>query len=88
MRVDSDGNLYVALYGQGRVLAFNPNGIPIGQVLLPGRDEGHNLNSTSMALRPGTDELLIVTNDGTGGQGSTIFHARAFAKALPLFSHQ
>lgn len=88
MRVDSDGNLYVALYGQGRVLAFSRNGIPIGQVLLPGRDEGHNLRSTSLALRPGTDDLLIVTNDGTGGQGSTIFHARAFAKALPLFSHQ
>jgi lactonase len=51
MRVDSDGNLYVALYGQGRILAFNRNGIPIGQVLLPGRDDGHNLNSTSMALR-------------------------------------
>lgn len=88
MRADSDGNLYVALYGQGRILAFNRNGIPIGQVLLPGRDEGHNLNSTSMALRPGTDELVIVTNDGTGGQGSLIFRARAFAKALPLFSHQ
>jgi lactonase len=51
MRIDADGNLYVALYGQGRVLAFNRNGIPIGQVLLPGRDDGHNLNSTSMALR-------------------------------------
>lgn len=88
MRVDSDGNLYVALYGQGRVLAFNRNGIPIGQVLLPDRDDGHNLNSTSMALRPGTDELFIVTNDGTGGQGSMIFKAKAFAKALPLFSHQ
>ncbi|GJD46680.1 Lactonase drp35 [Methylobacterium cerastii] len=88
MRADSDGNLYVALYGQGRVLAFNRNGIPIGQVLLPGRDDGHNLRSTSMALRPGTDDLLIVTNDGPGGQGSMIFHAKAFAKALPLFSHQ
>ncbi|WP_244480558.1 hypothetical protein [Methylobacterium sp. Leaf399] len=59
-----------------------------GRVLLPGRDDGHHLNSTSMALRPGTDDLLIVTNDGAGGQGSTIFHARAFAKALPLFSHR
>lgn len=88
MRADADGNLYVALYGQGRVLVFNRNGIPIGQVLLPGRDDGHNLNSTSTALRPGTDELVIVTNDGAGGQGSTIFRARAFAKALPLFSHQ
>ena len=88
MRADADGNLYVALYGQGRVLVFSRHGIPIGQVLLPGRDEGHNLRSTSMALHPGTDDLFIVTNDGEGGQGSTIFHARAFAKALPLYSHQ
>lgn len=78
----------MAIYGQGRVLAFNRNGIPIGQVLLPGREEGHNLRSTSMAIRPGTDDLHIVTSDGVGGQGAAIFHARAFAKALPLYSHQ
>jgi lactonase len=87
MRVDSDGNLYVAVYGQGRVLVFNKNGIPIGQVLLPGRDEGHNLQSTSMAIKPNTNDLYIVTNDGNGGQGATIFHAKVFAKALPLYSH-
>lgn len=44
MPADSDGNLYVAMYGQGRVLVFNKNGIPIGQILLLGRDEGHNLS--------------------------------------------
>lgn len=88
MRVDSDGNLYVAVYGQGRVLVFNRNGIPIGRVLLPGREGGHNLRSTSLAIRPGTDDLSIVTSDGNGGQGATIFHAEAFAKALPLHSHQ
>jgi lactonase len=88
MRADVDGNLYVAMVGQGRVLAFNRNGIPIGQVLLPDREEGHNLRSTSMAIRPGTDDLYIVTNDRKGGQGATIFHAKAFAKALPLYSHQ
>jgi len=88
MRADSDGNLYVAMYGQGRVLVFNKNGIPIGQVLLPGRDEGHNLESTSMAIKPGTNDLYIVTNDGNGGQGATIFHAKTFAKALQLYSHQ
>jgi lactonase len=85
MRVDADGNLYVAIYGQGRVLAFNRNGIPIGQVLLPGREQGHNLQSTSVAIRPGTNDLYIVTSDGAGGQGATIFHARSFAKALPPF---
>jgi lactonase len=88
MRADADGNLYVAMYGQGRVLAFNRNGIPIGQVLLPGREEGHNLRSISLAVRPGTDDLYIVTSDEEGGQGATIFHARAFATALPLYSHR
>ena len=88
MRADADGNLYVAVYGQGRVLAFNGNGIPIGQVLLPGREEGHNLRSTSMAIRPGTDDLYIVTKDGKDGQGATIFHAKAFATAPRLYSHQ
>ena len=88
MRADGDGNLYVAMYGQARVLAFNRNGIPIGQVLLPGRDGGHNLQSTSMAIKPNTDDLYIVTNDGNGGQGATIFHAKVFAKALLLYSHR
>jgi lactonase len=88
MRADAAGNLYVAIYGQGRVLIFSPLGMPIGQVLLPGRERGHNLRSTSMAIRPGTDELLIVTNDWQGGEGSTIFRARAFAEALPLYSHK
>lgn len=85
MRADSDGNLYVAMYGQGRVLAFNRNGIPVGQVLLPGREEGRNLRSTSMALRPGTDDLYVVSSDGSS---ATIFHAGAFAKALRLYSHR
>ncbi len=88
MRADSDGNLYVAMYSQGRVLVFNKNGIPIGQILLPGRDEGHNLLSTSMAIKPGTNDLYIVTSDGNGGEGATIFHAKVFAKALLLYSHQ
>jgi lactonase len=88
MRVDSDGNVYVAMYGQGRVLAFNRNGIPIGQVLLPGRDDGHNLQSTNMAIKPGTNDLFIVTTDADGGGGAMIFHVRTFAKALRLYSHQ
>ena len=41
-----------------------------------------------MAIGPGTDDLYIVTNDGKGGQGAAIFHAKAFAKALLPYSHQ
>jgi lactonase len=88
MRVDADGNVYVAIYGQGRVLAFNRNGIPIGQVLLSGREDGHNLLCTNMAFRPGSNEVLIVASDSDGGQGTAILQAGAFAMALPLYSHQ
>ncbi len=88
LRADADGNVYVAMYGQGRVLVFNRNGMPIGQILLPGRDDGHNLRSTSLAIKPGTRDLFILTNDWDGGEGSTIFHAQAFAEASNLYSHQ
>lgn len=83
MRADADGNVYVAIYGQGRVLAFNRNGIPIGQVLLPGRDGGHHLASTSLAIHPGRNDLYAVSSDMDKGQGATVFHARAFSQGLP-----
>ncbi len=78
MRVDGTGRVYVALYGQGRVLVFSPIGLPIGQILLPGRDDGRNLNTTSMALRSGTRDLVVVASDGKPGGHATIFHARSF----------
>jgi lactonase len=80
MRIDASGQLYVAMYGQGRILVFSPSGLPIGQILLPGRDVGRNLNLTSMAIRPGTREMAIVTSDGTRGGNATVFHARAIER--------
>lgn len=87
LRTDADGNVYVAMYGQGRILVLNKMGVPIGQILIPGREEGHNLRTTSMAFKPGTNELFILTNDGQGGKGSWIFHARGFAEGTQLYSH-
>lgn len=87
MRADADGNLYVAIYGQGRVLVFNPLGMPIAQVLLPGRERGRHLRSTSMAIRPGTDDLYIVSSNAGQG-GAWIFRAKAHAPALTLYSHR
>lgn len=83
MRTDVDGNVYVAMYGQGRVLAFNKNGIPIGQIVLPGREQGKNLLSTSLAIRPGGKELYAVTSNAAGTEGATIFHAKALGNGLP-----
>lgn len=87
MRSDIDGNVYVAIYGQGRILAFNENGIPIGQVLLAGRENGHHLLSTSLAIHPDKNVLYAVTSDGSGGLGATVFQAEVFAKGLsPIYS--
>jgi len=83
MRADVDGNVYVAINGQGRVLVFNRNGIPIGQVLLPGRAHGRNLASSSLAIHPDQDDLYIVSSDPDHGQNAAVFHARAFNKGVP-----
>lgn len=76
--IDADDNLYVALYGQGRVMVFNRFGLPIGQVLLPNREVGHNLFATHSAVRPGTKELYMCASDDFGDEGSWIFRAGAF----------
>lgn len=87
MRTDADGNVYVAMYYQGRILVFNPSGIPIGQILLPGREKGQFLRSTSLAFVPGSREVVIVSRDDNGA-GSMIFKAGAFAPGIVLHSHR
>lgn len=52
MRTDVDGNVYVAMYGQARIMVFNKEGLPIGQILLPGRENGEFLKVTSMMINP------------------------------------
>lgn len=83
--IDSADHLYVAMYSQGRVMIFNPFGYPIGQVVIPGRDQGHHLRTTHPMLIPGTDDLLICTNDGPGDQGAWIFRSKGFALAHKSF---
>ncbi|MBB3014046.1 SMP-30/gluconolactonase/LRE family protein [Cupriavidus alkaliphilus] len=88
MRTDADGNVYVALNWQGRVMVHSPFGIPIGQILLPGREENKYLKSTSLALVPGSRDLVIVARDVVRGEGAMIFTARGMAPGFPMFSHQ
>ena len=83
LRVDEKGNVYVAVYGHGRVLVFDALGIPKGQILLPGRDSGQNLLTTSLALVPSTDELFIVSGNPPTGAGAHVFRAKAMAKGQP-----
>lgn len=88
MRTDADGNVYVALNYQGRILVFNSNGVPIGQILAPGRETGRFLKLTSLAFVPGTRDLLITSWDETGTGGTVIFRATGFAKGATLYSHR
>lgn len=83
--IDDDDNLYVSMYDQGRVLVFNKAGWLIGQIILPGRENGDHLGTTHTAIRPGTNEIFICTNDAKNG--AWIFRAGAFAKAS-LSSYQ
>jgi lactonase len=88
MRADADGNIYVAMNRQGRVLVFGPHGIPIGQILMPGREDGRFLRSTSLAFVPGSREVVIVARDEFGDGGAMIFRAEALTQGATLFSHQ
>jgi len=87
MRTDSEGNVYVAMNRQGRILVFSPYGIPIGQILLPGREKNHFLRCTSLALMPGSRDLFIVARDELGG-GAMVFKAGGMAEGFAMFSHQ
>lgn len=79
MRTDSDGNLYVAVMSQGRVLVFNPRGLPIGQILLPGRDDGKNLYVASLDIKPDSKDIFMVARDDEGA-GANIFRSLAYAQ--------
>ncbi|TGJ80320.1 hypothetical protein E0Z10_g8433 [Xylaria hypoxylon] len=60
-RVDTDGNLWHAVYGESRVLKISPEGNLIGQIKLP----THNITCTQFV---GT-ELFITTAGMEAGEG-------------------
>jgi lactonase len=81
---DELGNVYLAINYQGRILVLHKSGVPIANVLIPGRDDGTLIRTTNVAFKPGTDEVFLAVS-GTGG--GWIYRFRALAKGLPLFSH-
>lgn len=85
--MDKDENLYVAMCSQGRFLAFNHFGVPIGQILIPGRDEGRMLKSTHIQIRPGTREAYMCTADMETGEAA-IYRTEVFAEPFPSFQYQ
>lgn len=83
-RVDSKGNLYQCIMGQGRVVILNPVGIPVANIIVEGRDEGKTLRTANLAFKPGTDEGYLVTS---GKAGAWICKFKGLAQGLRLFSH-
>ena len=84
MRIDADGNLYVAMHRQGRFLVLNPVGIPIGQILIPGRDKGEYMRFTSLVIAPNGKDCWLLVGEGTEGSKSAVFHTKALAHGFNL----
>jgi lactonase len=85
MTVDAEGNAYVCINGQGRITVLNPKGIPVANVLIPGRDEGMHLAVTNVKFKPGTDEAYATVS---GKGGGWVYRFRGLAKAVTLFGDQ
>ncbi|MGN1388378.1 MAG: SMP-30/gluconolactonase/LRE family protein [Bulleidia sp.] len=85
--MDKDENIYVAMCSQGRFLVFSNSGVPIGQILIPGREEGRMLKSTHIQIRPGTREAYMCTADMKTGEAA-VYRAEVFAEAFPGYQYQ
>jgi lactonase len=85
MTVDAEGNAYVCINGQGRIAVLNPKGIPVANVLIPGRDEGLHLAVTNVKFKPGTDEAYATVS---GKGGGWVYKFKGLAKAVALFGDQ
>ena len=85
--IDADGNLYVALCGQGRFLVFNRNGFPIGQIMVPGRERGEMRKSTHLAIRPGTNEAYLCASDLNTNR-CALYRAKVFVPCYKSYQFQ
>jgi lactonase len=85
MAVDAEGNAYVCINGQGRIVVLNPRGIPVANILIPGRDEGLHLGVTNVKFKPGTDEAYATVS---GKGGGWVYTFKGLAKAPILFGDQ
>jgi lactonase len=85
MKIDVEGNVYQCMIFQGRAVILNNRGIPIANVVIPGREDGKHLVTSNLAFKPGTDEAYITA----GGEGGAwIYRFRGLAQGLRLYSHQ
>lgn len=76
LTVDGAGNIYMAVYGAGEVLEFDPNGNLVGQVHFPSSAP----RVSHVAIQPGTRNAFA-TASGPGGGYIYTFQALAAAPA-------
>lgn len=76
LTVDGRGDIYMAVYGASEVLEFDPDGVEIGKVVIPGDAP----RVTHVAIEPGT-RRAFVTASGPGGGYIYTFQALAAAPA-------
>jgi lactonase len=84
-KVDEEGNLYQCMNFQGRAVVLNQFGVPVANVLIPGREKGKHLLTTNLAFKPGTNKAYIMAS---GEGGSWIYRFWGLARGLTLYSHQ
>jgi len=85
LKIDVEGNVYQCMIFQGRAVILNNRGIPVANVVIPGRDKGKHLTTSNLAFKPGTDEAYITAG---GDGGAWIYRFRGLAQGLTLYSHQ
>jgi len=85
-KVDAAGNVYTGMMGGGRLLVQNKFGVPIANVIVPGREEGKFDMTPNLVIKPGTKEGYLLAA-GMAGEGSWIYKFTALAEAEALYSH-
>ena len=87
-RVDAEGNLWSAVYGESRVLKINTEGKVVGEVRIPTR----NATCTQFV---GTEIFITTANDdeAEGGEesrrlGGAVFRVDVGVEGLPLFKYK
>lgn len=74
LTVDGAGDIYLAVYGGSEVLEFDPDGVQIGRVTIPGEAP----NVTHVAIQPGTRNAYVTAS---GKDGGYIYEFTALAAA-------
>ena len=83
LAVDSDGGVWVAVWGGGVIQRYDPSGRLIGAVRLPA---SHVTSCTFGG--PGLDQLYVTTAAGPGRSGGALFTCPAGIAGLPAYPYR